>query len=82
MSINRILRYVTVTLLFAGLPFVTFASGDFYQDKRGGRQERGKEKEGKKPDVKEVPQSRRQEKPGEVKPDKKEKPDRDNKRRN
>lgn len=57
---------------------------NFYQDKRDKRQERGKER--KKPDVKEVPQSRRQEKPGEVKPgkresDKRERPSRDDRRR-
>ncbi|MFA4869044.1 MAG: hypothetical protein WC623_12635 [Pedobacter sp.] len=91
MSIIRLFRYITVVLLFAGLPFGAFATttttgiiskADYYQDKRGGRQERGKgDKGGKKPEVKEVPQSRRQQKPGEVKQEKKEKPERDNKRR-
>lgn len=88
MSINRLFRYITAALLFAGLPFGAFAtnaaplvpSPEFYQDKRNHKQERGKE--GKKPEVKEVPQSRRQEKPGEVKQEKKEKPAQDNKRRN
>jgi hypothetical protein len=51
-----------------------------YQDRRDKKQERGKEN--KKPDVKEVPQSRRQEKPGEVKPEKRERPSKENKRRN
>lgn len=90
MSINRLFRYITVALLFSGLHFGAFAvastpvtiasSPEFYQDRRDKKQERGKEQ--KKPEVKEVPQSRRQEKPGEVKQEKKEKPERDNKRRN
>jgi len=90
MSINRLFRYITVVLLFASLPFGASAtnappkneslSPELYQDKRGSKQERGKES--KKPEVKEVPQSRRQEKPGEVKQEKKEKPAQDNKRRN
>jgi hypothetical protein len=90
MSINRLFRYITLALLFAGLPFGAFAinaapvtitsSPEFYQDRRGSKQERGKES--KKPEVKEVPQSRRQEKPGEVKQEKKEKPAQDNRRRN
>lgn len=92
MSIIRLFRYITTVLIFAGLPFGAFATetitvviiskADYYQDKRGGRQERGKgDKGGKKPEVKEVPQSRRQQKPGEVKQEKKEKPEKDNKRR-
>ncbi|MCX2453477.1 hypothetical protein OQX61_19555 [Pedobacter sp. PLR] len=101
MSTIKSLRSYTAALLFAGLPFGTFASDkpaiplfpkentissneNFYQDNRGKRQERGKER--KKPDVKEVPQSRRQEKPGEVKPgkresEKRERPSRDDRRR-
>lgn len=96
MSTNKSLRSYTAALLFLGLPIGSFASEkitislfskentissneNFYQDRRDKRQERGKEK--KKPDVKEVPQSRRQEKPGEVKPEKRERPSRDDKRR-
>ncbi|WGQ09546.1 hypothetical protein QG516_23830 [Pedobacter gandavensis] len=96
MSTNKSLRSYTAALLFLGLPIGSFASEkvtlplfskentlssneNFYQDRRDKRQERGKEK--KKPDVKEVPQSRRQEKPGEVKPEKRERPGRDDKRR-
>ncbi len=65
---------------FAGSTATLSNLAGFYQDKRGKKQER--EKESKKPEVKEVPQSRRQEKPGEVKPDKKERPQQDNRRRN
>ncbi|MBB2150425.1 hypothetical protein [Pedobacter gandavensis] len=101
MSTNKFLRSYTAALLFVGLPFGSFASDKpaiplfskedimisnehFYQDNRDKRQERGKER--KKPDVKEVPQSRRQEKPGEVKPgrresEKRERPSRDDRRR-
>lgn len=49
-----------------------------WQDRKDKKQERGKEN--KKPEVKEVPQSRKQGKPEEVKSDKKEKPK--DKRRN
>lgn len=90
MSINRLFRSIAAALLISGLPFGAFAinsipalensSSDFYQDKKEKKEGRGKEN--KKPEVKEVPQSRRQEKPGEVKQDKKEKPAQDNRRRN
>lgn len=86
MSINRLFRSITAALLIVGLPFGALATNaaptrintaiDFYQDKRDKKQDR------KKPEVKEVPQSRRQEKPGEVKSEKKEKPAKNNKRRN
>ncbi|WP_316752385.1 hypothetical protein [Pedobacter gandavensis] len=101
MSTNKSIRSYTAALLFLGLPFGSLASDktaiplflkentisskeNFDQDNRGKRQERGKER--KKPDVKEVPQSRRQEKPGEVKPgkresEKRERPSRDDRRR-
>lgn len=101
MSTNKFLRSYTAVLFLIGLPFGSFASykptislfskedtfisGEhFYQDNRGKRQDRGKER--KRPDVKEVPQSRRQEKPGEVKPgkrepEKRERPSRDDRRR-
>jgi hypothetical protein len=88
MSSNSLFRTLTAVILFIWLPIGAFADNntaisltsnpDFYQDKRGKKQER--EKESKKPEVKEVPQSRRQEKPGEVKSDKRERPE-DNKRR-
>lgn len=61
---------------------VTFHFAILDQDGRDKKQEREKEKESKKPEVKEVPQSRRQEKPGEVKPDKKEKNGKEDKKRN
>lgn len=51
----------------------------FYQDKKDKKQEQGKDK---KPEVKEVPQSRKQEKPEEVKPGKKDDRSKDNKGRN
>lgn len=87
MSINLPFRSLVAGLLLIALPIGAFAGStatlttvaDFFQDKRGKKQER--EKESKKPEVKEVPQSRRQEKPGEVKPDKKERPQQDNRRR-
>lgn len=88
MSTNRLYQYI-LTLFFCWLPFGSFAgsnictsatiSADFHQD-RDKKQDRGKEN--KKPEVKEVPQSRRQEKPGEVKSGKKEKPVQENKKRN
>ncbi|WP_316814728.1 hypothetical protein [Pedobacter nyackensis] len=90
MSINRLFRSITAALLIVGLPFGAFATNitpiriksdvDFFQDKKGKKQDRGRDS--KKPEVKEVPQSRRQEKPGEVKSDKKGKSDKDNRRRN
>ncbi|WEK17470.1 MAG: hypothetical protein P0Y49_11755 [Candidatus Pedobacter colombiensis] len=87
MNINLLFRSIVTVLLIIWLPIGSFASNrttisaisdsSFYQDKRD------KKQENKKPEVKEVPQSRKQEKPGEVKqPDKKEKPDQDNKRKN
>ncbi|WP_316820974.1 hypothetical protein [Pedobacter gandavensis] len=101
MSTIKSLRSYTIALLILWLPIGSFASGttsmplffkentmssneNSYQDKRDKRQERGKER--KKPDVKEVPQSRRQEKPGEVKPgkrapEKREHPSRGDRRR-
>ncbi|SHG40007.1 hypothetical protein [Pedobacter caeni] len=90
MSTNNFFRSFTAAILLIWLPFGIFArditpttlisNADFYQDRRGKKQERGKEE--RKPDVKEVPQSRRQEKPGEVKPEKRERPSKENKRRN
>jgi len=85
MNINLLFRSIITALLIIWLPIGSFArnynatslisSSSFYQDKRD------KKKDTKKPEVKEVPQSRKQEKPGEVKPsDKKERPQ-DNKRR-
>lgn len=93
MNINCLFRYLIAALLFAGLPFGSFAAEanctsvnsavHSYQDRRGSKQDRGKGgKEQKKPQVKEVPQSRKQQKPSEVKQDKKEKNSKDNKRRN
>ncbi|WP_084291460.1 hypothetical protein [Pedobacter nyackensis] len=89
MSSNSLFRTLTAVMLFIWLPIGAFAGNntaifptsnpDLYQDKREKKQER--EKESKKPEVKEVPQSRRQEKPGEVKSDKRERPQ-ENKRRN
>ena len=76
-------------MIFIWLPFGSFAgytsvsvisTPHFYQDRKDKKQDRGKEN--KKPEVKEVPQSRKQEKPGEVKPDRKEKPSKDSKKRN
>ncbi|AOM79141.1 hypothetical protein BFS30_19380 [Pedobacter steynii] len=90
MSTNIFFRSFTAAILFLWLPSGTFARDTHptslislenpYQDRRGKKQERGKED--RKPDVKEVPQSRRQEKPGEVKPEKRGKPSKENKRRN
>ncbi|WP_090784170.1 hypothetical protein [Pedobacter sp. ok626] len=85
MNINLLFRSFITALVIIWLPIGTFArnyyntsrnsSSSFYQDKRD------KKKDTKKPEVKEVPQSRKQEKPGEVKPsDKRERPQ-DNKRR-
>lgn len=89
MSTNRLYQYI-LALFFCWLPFGSFAGSntgtsailslDLHQDKREKKQDRGKEN--KKPEVKEVPQSRRQEKPGEVKSGKKEKPVQENKKRN
>ncbi|NQX41175.1 hypothetical protein SAMN05421820_107290 [Pedobacter steynii] len=90
MSNTIFFRSFIAAILFIWLPPGTFArdttttslisNHNLYQDKRDKKQERGKEN--KKPDVKEVPQSRRQEKPGEVKPEKREAPSKENKRRN
>jgi len=83
MNINLLFRSIATVLLIIWLPIGSFARNhtstslisSFYQDKRD------KKQEPKKPEVKEVPQSRKQEKPGEVRPsDKKEKPQ--DKRRN
>lgn len=89
MNTLQILRALTTAICIIWLPLGTFASDKqslssvfaetTWQDRRDKRQEKGKEN--KKSEVKEVPQSRKQEKPGEVKPDKREKP-KDNKRRN
>lgn len=88
MSINRLLRSVTTAMIFIWLSFGPLASYSratlistpgFYQDRKGKKQDRGKEN--KKPEVKEVPQSRKQGKPEEVKPDKKEKSSKDTKKR-
>lgn len=85
MNINLLFRSIATVLLIVWLPIGSFARNhsstslisSFYQDRKD------KKKEPKKPEVKEVPQSRKQEKPGEVKPaDKKERPAQDNKRRN
>jgi len=88
MSSNSLFRTLTAVVVFIWLPIGAFAGNnaaisptsnpDFYQDRKGKKQER--ERESKKPEVKEVPQSRRQEKPGEVKSDRKERPQ-ENKRR-
>lgn len=89
MNTSRLFRY-TIALFFCWLPFGSIAgsntgtlitlNADLHQDKKDKKQDRGKEN--KKPEVKEVPQSRRQEKPGEVKSDKKGKPSGDSKKRN
>ncbi|MDR6781809.1 hypothetical protein ABIE26_001703 [Pedobacter africanus] len=89
MSTLRLLYLFTVATLLAWLPSGTFAGNKHatpsfsiennWQDRRGKKQEKGKE--GRKEEVKEVPQSRKQGKPEEVKSDKREKP-KDNKRRN
>lgn len=88
MSSNSLFRTLTAVVLFIWLPIgasagnktaISLASNpDFYQDRRDKKQER--EKESKKPEVKEVPQSRRQEKPGEVKSDRRERPQENKKR--
>jgi hypothetical protein len=76
MNINRLFRSILIVLFIIWLPLVSTAGETstihqlddtvFYQDKKDKKQEQGK-----KPEVKEVPQSRKQEKPEEVKSDKK-----------
>lgn len=89
MSSNIFFRLFYTAILISWLPSGSFASNKLHiysiatkitwQDRKDKRQERGKEN--KKPEVKEVPQSRKQEKPEEVKPDRKEKP-KESKRKN
>lgn len=88
MSTAIFFRIGIAVLVITWFPFATLASNRHtnylnynkitWQDKKDKKQERGKEN--KKPAVKEVPQSRKQGKPEEVKPDRKEKPK--DKRRN
>jgi hypothetical protein len=61
-------------------PITTIATKITWQDKKDKKQE--PRKENKKPEVKEVPQSRKQGKPEEVKPQPKERPQPKDKRKN
>lgn len=77
MSTANFFRIFITAMIITWLPLASSASNNrhisyktTWQDKKDKNQERGKEN--KKPEVKEVPQSRKQEKPVEVKPDKKE----------